>query len=135
MKKKVLQAILVIIGLVPIITGIWGIIPPGIADKYYDISISANNTGNAILDSNYRFYSGIWFGLGITIFWIIPTIEKHKLIFRFICCMIFIGGIGRVISMLSFKVPPPLFVFFAILELLFPLLIILQNRISESRNT
>jgi hypothetical protein len=44
--------------------------------------------------------------------------------------MIFIGGIGRVISMLSLGNPSTPFIIFTLLELLFPLLILWQNKLS-----
>lgn len=126
--KRTLQTIVAILAVVPIITGIWGIIPPGVADKYYNIIVDASDPGNVLLDSNYRYYSGIWLGLGITMLWVIPEIEKKLIVFRFISLMIFLGGIGRVVSMISFATPPALFVAFTLIELLFPLLLVLQKR-------
>jgi hypothetical protein len=131
MEKRILQIIIAIIGIVPILTGLEGILPPGVSDKFYGISISNSIQGNIILDSNFRYFSGLWFGLGIVLFWIIPSIEKQKIALRIISCMIFIGGIGRVISMITFGIPPVIFIIFTLLELLFPLLLILQNKISK----
>jgi hypothetical protein len=36
----------------------------------------------AVLDSNLRFMGGMENGLGLVLLWIIPTIEKHALIYR-----------------------------------------------------
>jgi len=130
MSKRTLQIILLIIAFVPIITGPMGMIS-GITDKFYGLSIQDINIGNIILDSNMRYFSGVWFGLGLVILWIIPKIEKHKAIFRFICGMIFLGGIGRVFSIFDLGFPSIPFIFFTLLELLFPLLIILQNKIAD----
>jgi hypothetical protein len=118
--------------MIPLITGIWGIIPPGVSDKFYNINIDASLAGNVLLDSNYRFYSGIWLGLGIVMLWIIPSIERQKVPLRIICLLIFLGGIGRVVSILSFAAPPALFVVFTVIELMFPLLIIMHNKIPEA---
>ncbi|MBI4964105.1 MAG: DUF4345 domain-containing protein [Desulfomonile tiedjei] len=130
-KKRILQAILAIIGSVAVITGLLGILF-GIKDGFYEISFSHNIQGNIILDSNLRYFSGLWMGLGLVIFWVIPSIEQKKSIFRLISGVIFIGGIGRVISIVSMGNPSTPFILFTLLELLFPLLIIWQNKISSS---
>jgi len=56
---------------------------------------------SVLLDSNLRFFSGIWFGLGIAIYCLIPAIEKQTVLFRTLWGMIFAGGIGRLLSMLT----------------------------------
>ena len=124
MKKRILQTILAIIAIVPIVTGLLGILPPGVSDKFYDISLNNTSQGNIILDSNYRYYSGLWLGLGLVMLWIIPGVEKKRIPLRIISTMIFIGAIGRVVSMITFGLPNFLFIFFTVLELLFPLLIL-----------
>ncbi|MGZ9165988.1 MAG: DUF4345 domain-containing protein [Anaerolineales bacterium] len=47
--------------------------------------------------------------------------------------MIFIGGLGRLISMAVFGMPSPVFAMFVVLEVLFPLLILWQNQIPQSQ--
>jgi hypothetical protein len=127
--KRILQIILAILGIVPLVTGIWGMLPPGVNDKTFDIVISASNAGHTMLDSTFRFYSGIWFGLGFFMIYIIPSIEKHQFSLRIISIMIFLGGIGRLLSIFTLAAPPFIFITFTVLELLFPLLLLLQNRV------
>lgn len=129
MKKRVLQVILAFVGAILLISGFLGVLPPGISNQFYEISLNNSMSGNIILDSNYRFYTGLSIGLGLVMFWIIPTIEKEKKVLRIISLLIFMGGLGRVISMITFGIPQPLFILFTGFELLFPVLIILQNKI------
>ncbi len=134
MYKRILQVILAVIGLIAVITGALGVaagITTNLGD-FYAISVSPSIEGNIILDSNLRYFSGVWLGLGLILFWVIPSIERQKLVFRLLAGMIFIGGVGRVVSMLSFGTPSPLFVVFSLLELFFPLLIIWQNKLSQA---
>jgi hypothetical protein len=121
----------VIIGLVALVTGSLGIIS-GVDDDFYGVHISSAVQGNIILDSNLRYFSGVWLGLGIILFWIIPSIEKQKLLFRSLCLMIFIGALGRLISIMMIGVPSLLFVSFTFLELCFPLLILWQNKLNHA---
>lgn len=131
MNKRILQLILAVIGMIPIVTGLLGLIPPGIEGKLYHIDLNNSIQGNVILDSNYRYFSGLWFALGVVMFSIIPTIERQRTAIRIIVCSIFIGGLGRVISMITFGVPSPIFVFFTCLELISPILLLLQSLVAK----
>jgi len=131
MSKKLLQIFLGIIGLVPLITGIEGLLG-GAFNRFYSVPFNNQILGNVILDSNLRYFSGVWLGLGIIVFWIIPNIERHTFMLRSICLMIFLGGVGRLISLFLIGNPSSLFVVFTILELVFPLFSIWQYQIVQS---
>jgi hypothetical protein len=133
--KRIFQVTLAIFGLIAAITGFMGIlsgITPDFGD-FYRVSVSSAVEGNIILDSNMRYFSGLWLGIGLTLFWMIPAPEQQRTVFRLVSGMIFIGGLGRLISMVVFGVPSPVFVTFALLELFFPLLILWQNKIPQSQ--
>lgn len=128
MTKKLLQIVTSVLALIPILTGLLGLL--GAADPLYEGSIRPNS---ALLDSNLRFFSGIWIGLGIAIVWIIPRIEKHTLFFRILWGSIFLGGIGRLLSSLFYMVPPLPFIGLTILELVgAPLFIYWQTKVANS---
>jgi hypothetical protein len=95
MNKWTLQIATAILGIVPIATGLIGM--SGISDPIY---ASIGLPANPLLDSNLRFFGGVWFGLGLALYWLIPKVEKQTVLFRAIWGMIFAGGIGRLISML-----------------------------------
>jgi len=130
MSKKLLQIFLGIIGLVPLITGIEGLLG-GAFNRFYSVPFNNQILGNIILDSNLRYFSGVWLGLGIVLFWIIPNIEKHIFVLRSICLMIFLGGVGRLFSLILTGNPSALFVVFTILELLFPIFSVWQYQIVQ----
>jgi hypothetical protein len=112
MNKRPLQISTAILGAVPILTGIIGLF--GLTDPIY---ASVNLPANALLDSNLRFLSGIWLGLGLTVIWLIPRIETQTVLFRVLWGMIFLGGIGRLLSMLFLGWPPIPFIAFTVLEI------------------
>lgn len=126
MNKRLLQIVTVVLGVVPFITGIVGMF--GISDPIYaDLHLPTD----ALLDSNLRFLSGLWLGLGVAVFWLIPNIEKNTVLFRVIWGMIFLGGIGRLLSMLYVGMPPIPFIGFTALEIIgAPLFIIWQSRVA-----
>ena len=127
MERRALQIVTAFLGLVPVATGLIGM--SGISDPIY---ASLGLPANPLLDSNLRFFAGVWLGLGLAIFWLIPKIEQHTLLFRVIWGMIFIGGIGRIVSMLFVGLPPAPFIGFTILEIVgAPIFVIWQRRIAR----
>ena len=71
MNKRGLQIVMVLLGAIPVLTGIIGMF--GLSDPLY---ASAGIPANAVLDSNLRFFGGVWLGLGLSLYWIIPNMEK-----------------------------------------------------------
>jgi Domain of unknown function (DUF4345) len=112
MSKRSLQTATVVLGTIPVVTGVIGM--SGLSDPIY---ASAGLPANALLDSNLRFLSEVWLGLEPAMYWLIPKIEKQTVLFRAIWAMIFLGGIGQLISMLFQGLPPIPFVGFTILEI------------------
>lgn len=131
MSRKALQWVLAILAIIPVATGLLGLL--GIYDPVY---ASANLPAHALLDSNLRFFSGLWIGFGLAIAWLIPSIERQTVLFRALWVMIFVGGIGRLLSCLSVGLPPVPFIFLIGLELLgAPLFIYWQHRVAQTAHT
>ena len=127
MTKLPLQIATAVLGSVPVLTGIIGMF--GLSDPLY---ASANLPANALLDGNLRFLSGVWLGLGLAVFWLIPTIEKQTVLFRILWGMIFLGGVGRLLSMLFLGWPPVPFIAFTVLEIFgAPIFIAWQARLAK----
>ena len=85
------------------------------------------------LDSNLRFMGGMGLGLSLALLWIIPAIEKYTMVFRIIWICALLGGIGRIISMMVYGMPPLPMVVFTLIEVPgVPLLIYWQYRVSRS---
>ncbi len=123
--KRGLQAVLGILSLVPLIVSISGLIL-GTGRFLSDDLITAP------FDSQYRYQMGYYISLSLLAWWIIPNIEKHVAPLRIICVSIFMGGIGRVISLFDVGRPPTLAVAFIVLELCFPLLLLWQARVQKA---
>jgi len=113
MNKRNLQIATAILALVPIITGLIGL--TGLNDPLY---AALNLPRDATLDSNLRFYSGVWLGVGLAAAWIVPRIERETTLFRALWLMIFLGGLGRLLSLAITGMPFAPFVGFTALEIL-----------------
>jgi hypothetical protein len=128
MSRRALQAATFILALVPVLTGLLGML--GLDDPLY---AGAGLPRDATLDSNLRFYAGAWFGLGLAAMWIIPRIERETMLFRALWLMIFTGGIGRLLSLLLVGAPFLPFIGFTALEIIgAPLFIWWQARIADA---
>jgi hypothetical protein len=128
MSKRLLQVATAILGLVPLATGVVTMF--GLGDPVYE---SAGLPAFPLLDSNLRFFGGVWLGLGIALLWLIPSIERRAALFRVIWGAIFLGGLGRFLSIVVVGVPPAPFVGFTVLELFgAPLFIYWQHRVAQA---
>jgi uncharacterized protein YjeT (DUF2065 family) len=125
--KRALQIVTALLGLVPIVTGL--IAMSGTSDPIY---AAAGLASLPVLDSNLRFFAGVWFGLGVAILWLVPRIDTQTVLFRAIWFMIFCGGVGRLVSLMLVGMPPVPFVGFIVLEIVgAPLFIWWQVRIAK----
>jgi hypothetical protein len=128
MSKRILQIVTAILALVPIATGVIGMF--GLSDPSY---AAMGLPKNALLDSNLRFFSGFWLGLGLAMMWLVPRIETQTVLFRAIWIAIFIGGIGRLLSIFLIGPPPIPFIGFTALEIVgAPIFIAWQTRLAKS---
>lgn len=127
--KRILQVILGLTSILSIYTAYQGI-AYGAVNWYYGFADSQEySKGLLMLDNNVRFYSGLWLGIGIVLFWIIPRVEHEKTMLRVIALFFFLGGIGRLISILTCGIPSSVYFIYVLLELSFPLLTLWQKRI------
>jgi hypothetical protein len=135
MSKKVLQIVLGVLGLIPILTGGLDLILGASALNIAGASVSPEVLNNTVLDSQTRFLGAIWFGIGIVLYWILPSIEGQTTLLRLLMGGIFLGGIGRLTSAFLVGLPPNHFIAATALELIgMPLLILWQSIISTSNN-
>ena len=127
MSRKALQIATGVLGLVPLLTGLIGM--TGVSDPIY---AAARVPADPLLDSNLRFFAGVWFGLGVAILWLVPRIESQTVLFRVVWGAIFVGGIGRLLSMILIGMPPLPFVAFTLLEIVgAPLFIYWHYRVTQ----
>jgi hypothetical protein len=126
MRKRPLQIVMGLLGVIPVATGLVGLL--GLRDPLY---VRFGVVPNVPLDSNLRFFSGVWLGVGLSLFAILPRIERHGPVFRALWAMIFLGGIGRALSLFDAGSPPAPFYGVLALELVgAPLFILWHRRIA-----
>jgi hypothetical protein len=101
MGKLSLQIAMAIVGLAPIVTGTLGFYNGARGPLYVD----APTCLSVLLDSNLRYFHGVWLGAGLTTYWLIPRIDRETSLFRAIWLMVFLGALGRIVSIVTLGMP------------------------------
>ncbi len=97
-----------------------------------DVLKGVTGTGPADLDSHYRYLSGLLLGIGLTFVASIPRIEVKGTVFRTLGALIFVGGVGRLISLIVTGAPNAPHLFGLGMELVVtPLLVLWQARVER----
>jgi hypothetical protein len=131
MSRKLLQVATAILSLIPIATGI--VAMTGVDDPLY---ASLNLPQSPVLDSNLRFFGGVWLGLGVAMLYLVPSIERRTVLFRALWGAVFLGGIGRALSAVFVGLPPGPFIGFTALEIIgAPLFVFWQTQVERSHRS
>jgi len=119
--RRRLQIVIAVLGLIPVVTGLVGVI---YGAGYIDADHAA---GGADLDTQIRFFSAIFLGLGLIFYSTIPTIERDGGRFRLAAALTVMGGLGRLVSLSVVGLPAAGYVVGIVMELIVvPLLVIWQ---------
>ena len=127
--KKTLQYVIGILALAPLLSGLIGL--SGIFNPLFFEELPVN----LFLDSNLRFLNAMCIAVALSFYFILPVIEKETFACRIICFAIFMGGIGRLISIYDLGIPAFPLLIFAAFELIFPPLIIYWQKQLASKKT
>lgn len=87
----------------------------------------ATSEVNATLESNYRFFAALLVGVGAAFLTIAVKFEWANVLW-FVCAMVFIGGIARVISWALSGTPHVIMILLMVLELVIPPLLVVWHR-------
>jgi hypothetical protein len=130
MSKFFFRFVLAVICLLCFFTGYLGY-RYGAVNYYYGLPDNpAFTDGLRMLDSNFRFYNGLWFGIGFMLIWMILNAAKKTNVMWGLSALFFLGGIGRIVSVVTCGRPPLMYMLFIPIETGFPLLALWQRHIS-----
>jgi uncharacterized protein YjeT (DUF2065 family) len=116
-----------VLALIPLVTGVLTMF--GLSNPEYK---SAGFPMHQVLDSNLRFYGGVWLGLGLMLIWMLPRLREESQLFFALSLMIFLGGIGRLIAAFFAGWPPVPFIAFTALEIIgMPFLVLWQRKLAR----
>ena len=126
--RRILQTAVAIGSIVPIMAGLMGVV-------LGPHMVGSDNTASISLDSHYRYLSGLLLGIGIGFLTTLPAIETKSTRFQLLAGIVFIGGISRLVSLITVGTPDTPMLFGLTMELVItPILAILQSRIARENH-
>jgi len=61
--------------------------------------------GLAIVDNVFRFFSGLWFGVGVLFILFVRDLDRYKPAMITLLAVVVLGGIGRIVSIVQYGMP------------------------------
>jgi len=88
------------------------------------------------LDNIHRFMAGFYFSCGVIGLWAGITIRQQGTLIYLLALAVFLGGVGRLVSMSIVGIPEPhaTWLRYVIPELLIPVIIVISHRISNKQS-
>ncbi|WP_433384369.1 DUF4345 domain-containing protein [Actinoplanes sp. CA-142083] len=102
------------IGLYHVVLGIGSVPGEGTADTIAGVTV----------DSRERFYNAIFFGYGVAWLWVARQSPIPRSIVRWLAAFMFLGGIGRLLSLAVYGAPHWFQIPLTVIELVLPPLIV-----------
>ena len=114
--------------------GIFALIPisAGIAGIWLGAAMTGGNVGDIALDSHVRYLSGILLAIGLAFWATLPAIERHTARFRLLTFLVFVGGLGRLLGVVTMGLPSKPMLGGLVMELVVtPLICLWQMRVAR----
>ena len=102
---KAFKTVVVIWALLPLLTGLMDIVVGPSAWRNIGVDLSDLGFEDSVLDSQIRFVGTVWFGYGILLLACLKDLQKYAAILQGAFFIVFIGGLARVLSILSVGMP------------------------------
>ena len=127
--------------LLPLLTGLMDIVVGPSAWQGIGVGLSEAGFADAVLDSQVRFLGTMWLGYGVLLLVCLRNIHKYAGILQGAFLFVFLGGIGRVISIVQAGMPAAnpgygFIIFALVIELvLMPLLMLWCYRLNSGNES
>jgi hypothetical protein len=124
-ERRILQIVVAICSVVPIAAGAAGVFlgPAMLGDRAAD---------TPALNGHFRYLSGLLLGIGLAYASSVPGIERRRERFLLLGAIVVLGGLGRLLSILSIGAPSPAMLGALVMELaVTPSLTLWQLRVAR----
>tara|TARA_R100000365_G_C2709996_1_gene45710 strand:- start:117 stop:506 length:390 start_codon:yes stop_codon:yes gene_type:complete len=120
-----LRTLLILCAIFALLTGLTDVVLGSSSLDFIGDPLSEPSAGNATLDSQVRFFGVVWAGYGVVLFYALRDLVENKTFIQLILFLVFLSGIGRLISLLLFGLPAVPMIAATALELIaMPILIL-----------
>jgi uncharacterized membrane protein YoaK (UPF0700 family) len=118
---------LVVLGVVPIATGLYGVLTGS-------GGIPGGDAADANVESELRFLYALWVAYGVAVIYVGLRAAESRVAVRSIAAVLFAAGVARAIAWIAEGRPDTVFVVLMVLELAIPpLLVAWQGRLLRTR--
>jgi hypothetical protein len=114
---------------------LFGVVVIGISLAHLAIgsdTIIGGSVANPTSDGEDRFFAGIFLCFGIAVIWCARDVERKRRPVTLLAAAMFVGGIGRLFSVLLAGAPHPFYMAMLVVELGLPPLIALAAKMVEA---
>jgi hypothetical protein len=89
------------------------------------------------LDNIHRFMAGVYFSCGVIGLWAGITIRQQSTLVYLLALAVFLGGVGRLVSMSIVGIPEPhaTWLRYVIPELIIPVIMVISHRITGTKQS
>ena len=94
-----------LLALIPLLTGALNLGLGLQAQGLIGAQLSPEGFRDPLLNSQIRFYGAIWFGFGVLLCVCLSDLNKYSWLLRGSLAIVFLGGVGRVASLVQFGFP------------------------------
>jgi len=126
------KLVLVILGFIPLATGLLDLLVGVEALQWIDPSIPTEAIWQPTLGSQIRFAGAIWFGYAALLALALSDLQRYATLLRLLFAIIFVSGIGRLLAQIQLGDPAVPFVWAMLLEIIgMPILLWWHRRLTR----
>lgn len=110
---------------------LFGVIVIAISLAHFAVGADAIIGGsevNATSDGEDRFYAGLFLCYGVALLWCAREVERKRVYITVLAAVFFVGGIGRLVALVTVGVPHPFYVAMLVVELVLPVVMVLAAK-------
>jgi predicted MFS family arabinose efflux permease len=123
-ERRLLQQVIAVAALVPVLSGLSGVV--------FGFALTGDRTMSISADSHFRYLSGLLLGIGLCFWSTIPSVEEKTTFFRFLTLVVVLGGIARLLGLWLTGVPSLTMLAALFMELVVtPVLCLWQTRVAN----
>jgi hypothetical protein len=123
-ERRLLQRIVAVAALVPVLSGLSGVV--------FGFALTGDRTMSVSADSHFRYLSGLLLGIGLCFWSTVPAIEEKTTFFRFLTLVVVLGGLARLLGLWLTGVPSLTMMAALVMELVVtPALCLWQTRVAN----
>lgn len=102
---KKFQVTIYVLAVIPILTGLLDLALGLRAIESFSEGLSDTFFNDELFNAQYRFLGGVWLGIGVLMYVAAKNLQKYNMILKIVLWSIFLGGIGRLITVLHLGLP------------------------------